>query len=408
MAKLRGKVALGCWAILGLFIMLAILAGWPLMALGTLGFGAIVSTSLVAIRGIADGDPVADRTRELLLGGGRDDLLTLGAGLVVLGLALGFAGLLGTWVVLGLVAVALAMAYHIAVDRPIRQARVASVDRAHALLRELRKRGVDEDSIRRFVAQQSGTSWEEFYESLFGYGAMRSARTRWGLDAGGGKRPRFARWRDPIVDAVDARIVDRRRLRDRALFGAIEERNLEARGINLLTARRKARRIAEAIVLCAHQSRPGRRSPLRPPLDGGPRPGRPTPRAVPRRHRRRSRGRRLLRPNDPLAGVARHDRPNPVRSPDPVPGRGPAPGGLRDVDASESTDLRPGDRRGRPRRPDRSREGARSGPEDRREGRRERPGGSRPAGRRPGRSKSPASPPRSPGGSTASGSAWRD
>jgi hypothetical protein len=117
--------------------------------------------------------------------------------------------------------------------------------------------GISEDEIRGSVSRHSGVEWEEFFESLFGYDAMRKARSRWGTDAGGRKRPRFARWRDPILDALDARIDARKRLRDRVLFQAIEERALEARGINLLTARRKAHRISEAIVLFAHQFRKG-------------------------------------------------------------------------------------------------------------------------------------------------------
>ena len=140
-----------------------------------------------------------------------------------------------------------------------------------ALIRSIRRLGVDENSIRRFVCQQSGVRWEEFYEALFGYEALRKARDHWGLDAGGGRRPRFARWRDPIADLLDSWLDARRQARDLILFRAIEERNLEARGVNLLTSRRRSRRVAAAIVAFARQFRKagpdGSGIPLRDALD---------------------------------------------------------------------------------------------------------------------------------------------
>ena len=255
MAKLRPRLALGFAAVVGLFATLALLTGRPLTAIGALGFGAVASMALVAAQGVSRRDPLFDRARELLLGGGPGDLLTAGAGVALLAGVLSVTGLLGSWAFLGLLAVGLALAYHFAIDRPIEQARVAPIARATALIRSLRRLGVAEDSIRRFACRQAGARWEEFHEALFGYDALRKARTLWGLDAGGKRRPPFARWRDPIADFLDARIDARNRARDVLLFQAIEERNLEARGINLLTARRKARRFALAIVAFARQSR---------------------------------------------------------------------------------------------------------------------------------------------------------
>ena len=255
LASLRPKLALGFAAVVGAFEALALLAGKPLTALGALGFAAIVATALVAVRGSCRRDPLYDRARELLLGGTRGDALTIGASVGLLVAVLFATGLLGPWIFLGLLAVGLATACHFALDRPIEQARAGPIDRATTLIRGLRRLGVSEESVRRFAARQAGARWEEFHEALFGYDALRAARGRWGLDAGGKRRPRFARWRDPIIDAIDARIEARRRARDLVLFQAIEERNLEARGINLLTARRKARRIAEAIVVYGRQFR---------------------------------------------------------------------------------------------------------------------------------------------------------
>jgi hypothetical protein len=248
LASLRPKLELSFAAVFGLFAALMLLARHPMNALGVLAFGAIVGASTVAIRGYFGRDPLLDQAREWLLGGSRADKLTVGASGILLLAALALTGLLGFWIFLAIVAVGLAVARYYALDRPVEQARLESIARATALLRGLRRLGIAEDSIRRFACRQGGARWEEFFEVLCGYEALRSARTLWGLDAGGQRRPRSSPWRDPIIDAIGARLAARRDARYRALFEALEERNLEARGINLLTARRKSRRISEALV----------------------------------------------------------------------------------------------------------------------------------------------------------------
>ncbi len=255
LARLRPKVTLGTLGLLGLFVAMALLGGKPLMTLPALGLAAIGWTTLTLFRGHGSRNPIVERVRALLLGGGPGNVFTTLATVALVVVVLTFTGHLGFWIFLAVLGIGLGSAYHFAVDRPLQQARGEVVERARLVVRGLRRIGVDEDTIRGFVCRQAGTDWEEFYETLFGYDALRSARRRWGLDAGGKRRPRFARWRDPILDAIDTRLEFRRGLRDRALFEMIEERALEARGINLLTARRKARRISEALVLFARQFR---------------------------------------------------------------------------------------------------------------------------------------------------------
>ena len=254
-ARVRPLVALGTLAILALFVGLLLLAGRPLPALGFLSFGGLIAVALVTFRGLTGRDPLFDRAVDLVVGGTRNDRLTVLA-VVVLGLvALVVSGLLWSWLFLASLAVGLAAACHYAIDRPLLQSRLDAINRASGLIRGLRGLGIDEESVRRFACRQGGRRWEEFFEVLFGYPALRQARTRWGNDAGGQRRPRFAFWRDPIIDAIDARLASRARDRDRVLFQRVEERALEAKGVNLLTARRKSQRMALAIVQFAHQFR---------------------------------------------------------------------------------------------------------------------------------------------------------
>ena len=255
LAGVRPMIALGVSAILGLFVLLLIMRGRFLPALGAVAFATLAAASLAAFRGIGGRSPVFDRAREWLLGGDLGDRLTALATVALAVGTLAFAGLLGVWIFLAGLAVGLAAAYHFALDRTVDRERGPAVDRARAVLRNLRRRGVAEADVRRFAATRAGRRWEELYEALFGYDALREARRRWSADAGGRRRPRHAPWRDPAIDAVDGLLASRRRERDLALFAAIEERGLEARGINLLTARRRGRRIAEATVALGEQYR---------------------------------------------------------------------------------------------------------------------------------------------------------
>ena len=203
LVRVRPLIVAGAAGFCGLLIALALLVGKPLTAIGALTFGAITAWSLVKVRGLLVGDPIFDRAREFVLGGDRRDFLTVAAGVVLVVGTLWASSLLWTWIVLALLAGGLATAYHFAVDRPIAQGRSEAVGRLEVLVRGLRRQGVAEDDLRRFVCRQSGARWEEFFETLFGYEALRSARERWAVDAGGKRQPRFARWRDPIVDFLD-------------------------------------------------------------------------------------------------------------------------------------------------------------------------------------------------------------
>ena len=204
LADVRPKLTLGALAVLGLFVGLTLLTRHPLNAVGALAFGTIVATVGVTIRGVTGRDPVFGRVRELLLGGTGGDLFVVGASVILVVGALFAAGWLGFWIFLGAVAAGLATARHFAIDRPVELARLEPLANARALIRNLRRQGVDEDAIRRFACRQGGPRWEECFEALFGYEGDAVGPARWGIDAGGRPRPKFAPWRDPIVDAIDA------------------------------------------------------------------------------------------------------------------------------------------------------------------------------------------------------------
>jgi hypothetical protein len=123
------------------------------------------------------------------------------------------------------------------------------------MLRSLRLHGLEEDSLRQFVCKYAGDQWEGFYESLFGYEDKLIARDRWGKGERGKPRPKYGAWRDPIVTWIDAKLQARKEAKDAKALQRIEEKSLEAQGENLVTARRKAQRTAEAMVATAAEMR---------------------------------------------------------------------------------------------------------------------------------------------------------
>jgi hypothetical protein len=123
------------------------------------------------------------------------------------------------------------------------------------MLKQMRLRGLDENALRQFVCKYSGRHWEEFYETLFGYEAKLQARTLWGRSERGRERPRWAAWREPIVRTIEARLTQRREMRERRLLAKIEAKALRAKGIREDLARKQARENARAIVSRAHKLR---------------------------------------------------------------------------------------------------------------------------------------------------------
>ena len=250
-ARLRSWLLTGilgaCFALALLCLLTGRLVGAGVFA--TLG----LSTALAdfALVGISRKTPLFVKVCELISRGRRSEWLTALTALAILVVLLMILKLLWVWLGLAILAIGIAAAFHAAFDRQAEAERREPLDQASRMIRSLRLQGRDEDALRQFVCIHGGNRWEEFYEALFGYEAKRDARDRWGRDDRGRSRPRFAPWRDPIAAWLDARIAMRREAGEMAMLSKIEERNLQCLGENLVSARRKARRSALAMVATA-------------------------------------------------------------------------------------------------------------------------------------------------------------
>jgi hypothetical protein len=149
---------------------------------------------------------------------------------------------------MGIFGAMLGAAYYFGLDRLIAGQRREALDKMRGLLKSLRIKGVDEAALHQFVAKYSGQHWEEFFEALFGYEAKLAARKQWGKSDTGRDRPKFRGWRDPLVRWFDARLASWREARDRKLLQKVEEQSLQAQGMDLITARRRAQLVADALL----------------------------------------------------------------------------------------------------------------------------------------------------------------
>jgi hypothetical protein len=170
-------------------------------------------TSLV-IDGVVHRSPLLVRLRQWVLGA---SLWAWAATLALLGLGIAalawFGQLRPALENLGLAA-ALGLVPFLALDRRVVRERRPLVQAVEAMLKGMRLRGLEEQTLRQFVCRYSGAHWEAFYEALFGYDAKLDARARWGRDERGEPRKRHRAWRDPFIRLLDRRLERRRAQRD--------------------------------------------------------------------------------------------------------------------------------------------------------------------------------------------------
>ena len=219
------------------------------------GLGVLTFIAYVVIAGIAKRDETLGRLRPMVFGAKVGDWLRAMLVIAVAGLLLYAFGLLGAWTVVALVAAGCAAAYVFRLQVPRDKQRLWNVEGTMELIRSMRLRGLDEDTLRQFICRYSGEHWEEFYEALFGYDAKMDARRRWGLSLRGKSRPKFAVWRDALIGWANARVNARKATREQRILQRAEEAKLRAEGFDLLQARKTARREAAAMIRRAETQR---------------------------------------------------------------------------------------------------------------------------------------------------------
>lgn len=149
----------------------------------------------------------------------------------------------------------MAVTARLTVDRMVTRQRHGTFAQAEAMLHGLRVQGLDEEALRRFVCEYSGHYWEEFYEEMFGYDAKMEARRRWGRTIRGHLRPKFASWRDPIVQWINKKVEDQRMEKQRKFLLNVQIKGLCAEGMDEVSAGKQAKHMVEVMVAQAAEIR---------------------------------------------------------------------------------------------------------------------------------------------------------
>jgi hypothetical protein len=254
LASIRTKLILGFIAACAVFALLFARIGGYAMAAGVAalcGMTMVLYSLLRVALGARSG--LSSRARELVLGGRRGDWITLLVlGAVALGV-LSYLGWLAGGIALVVVAAGFAIGLLVAIDTPIARDREVPLADARALLAEMRSRGVSEVALREFACKFGGPRWDNLFEALFGFEESRRARVAWAQLHPG--KFRLDAWRFAALEWLDTRLRDRREARDRDRLEPIEEAALIAKKVNEMTARRKSRRIAEAVIIVGREVR---------------------------------------------------------------------------------------------------------------------------------------------------------
>jgi hypothetical protein len=252
-ARLRPKliatfytaVALGAIASIFLFQEPAWRIG---MAGGLVGFALLTTLIYQLIVGIRGRTFLFRKVRQLVWSAGPIEWVKWAIALAVGGYLLYAFGLLGSWIGFGVLATGVATGFHFSIDLLRDRERKAAVQQTDVLIKQMRMRGLEENTLRQFIAHYAGERWEEFYESLFGYESKLTARRMWGKDDRGHDRKKFAPWQDAIIRWVDHKIDRKRHYKEQKYLARLEAKALAARGINQKLAAKQAARVTARLV----------------------------------------------------------------------------------------------------------------------------------------------------------------
>ncbi|MEX0818370.1 MAG: serine/threonine-protein kinase [Pirellulaceae bacterium] len=245
-ARVRGLVALAFCA----FCVLIALASLPFSLAVSAGAGALLVSTIGAYfvtSGSRQQTDLFEKARQFVFQSSWSDRLTWAGAVVLLAVVLWVLGWLWTCLLAAVLGVVCGVLFHVVMDRKTAAERRVALEPMEALLKRLRIQGVDETSLREFVARFSGGAWEEYFETLFGFDAKLAARQfrkQEGIRSG----KRFRAWREPLMNWLDARLKSHQTKKAREHLARVEQEGLQAQGVSASEAQAQARRLAAAMV----------------------------------------------------------------------------------------------------------------------------------------------------------------
>jgi serine/threonine protein kinase len=250
---------LGKWVSLGFVLACGAGIVWALVAgqsgLAGLVLGTLLFTPLFyAIKAAGTRQaPLYLKVRQVLLDCGPSERAALAIGFVVLLLLLFATNWLWFCATVALLSFLLASAGALLINRNRARERREPVEAIQNMLKSMRLRGLDEETLRRFLAERCGPRWDAVRNALFGYEEHLVALEQWGRAEWQRARPKLARWREAALAWIEPRLQARHDARARLYLQQVEEESLKAQGKSFFEARRQARRVADALVTQAKE-----------------------------------------------------------------------------------------------------------------------------------------------------------
>jgi eukaryotic-like serine/threonine-protein kinase len=247
-ARLRRLVILGFFGVCAVGVLGSALVGLSWLAGGFLGLALMTTLFTFLVNGVTFKTQLFIKSRELIFSSGWSDWLTWSVGVVLTLLVLYLVGLFWAWLAFLVVAVLLAVGFHVLIERKLLAQRKPALEKVEGLLRTMRLGGLEEDAIRLFVCKYAGDHWEPMYEALFGYEFMLQARQHWAQAGTGKRRPRHNTWRDPLIHWIEARQKALKETREKKHLLKVEQMQLEAKGLKVAEARAQAEQVAHTLM----------------------------------------------------------------------------------------------------------------------------------------------------------------
>jgi serine/threonine protein kinase len=252
-ARLRSMAPMALAGACAVGVVLALLMGQLRWAGAVIGIGLLTPLAYALIGAVTGRSPLWLRARQYAIESDSGERLAAAAGVLLLLAVLWQLGIVWITLAMALGALALAAIARLLIGRQGEQGE--SVERLQDLLRGLRRRGFDEESICRFVAERAGPRWGAVRDALFGDEERLTAWRSRGRAEWDRARSGLAAWQESALAWFETRVRDRQDARVRKHLEHVEAESLRTQGMTLAAAQRKARRAAEAMIAQAAELR---------------------------------------------------------------------------------------------------------------------------------------------------------
>ncbi len=253
MAKLRSFIPLSFFAVLTMLALVTLCV--PQFSACFVMIGVFATVAYFVVGGLRQRTILFEKAREFVWNSRISEWLIWSGALLLFLIALWPLGLIFSFAIALVLGTASGLVFHFVVDQTLAKQRTQPVAEIEKMLRRMRLRGADEDSLRQFVAKYGGNQWEEFFEQLFGYEAKIAVREKRTRTEQGRRGKRFRAWRDPIIHRINEKTRADREAREKRHLQNVEEHNLKAKGVSAEDARQQAEQMAGAIVDEAAEAR---------------------------------------------------------------------------------------------------------------------------------------------------------